>query len=271
MTWDEECLEYILLTKPKSEKHQQGIKIFRRLSGIKDEKALNKILGFLHAIYTYMKRCNVKTGVIMKQSFETQQGKMCMIPLLNTGMPQKVIGKSLAQTLMKYEMCSQSPKEDRFKPIRDLPNVPTPSPNEPPIAVAYPMFPPDIYAESIRTSQSNRTIKKGEFEGETTADNSGPIDEFEAYEKITSGVKLSCSYTTNLGSESHDWSYSDELYIDGEKVTDLGWSVSKKDGKKIFIVKGMAQLVIPMEFFINFETSSSVATAAGIRAQGQCF
>ena len=97
-------------------------------------------------------------------------------------------------------------------------------------------------------------------------------DRFDQYEKSTSGEKLSCFYQGNQGSESHVWTYSDALYMDGQKVTDFGWQVSKKEGKLIFIVTGVVQLIIPIEFYINFHNSSSVETIPqmGIKVTGSC-
>jgi hypothetical protein len=268
MNWDEECLEYITITKPKSEKHKVAVKAIKELAMAQnvDESTWNSFMQFHHATYNYMKRCNIKTVDIMQKSMETQQGMLCLIGLVkSSGFNEEFVGKNLATMVMKYEMCSQSPKEDRFKPISgdDKSWIH-------PVAYGF-IFNSELYKKSILNSQSTRTIKKGEFEGETTVDKSGPKDDFDAYEKSTSGAKLTCHYSTNKGSETHKWTYSDKLYMDGQKVTDLGWSVKKKGGKKIFIVKGMAQLVIPIEFFIDFENSSSVETAAGVRIDGQCF
>ncbi len=97
-------------------------------------------------------------------------------------------------------------------------------------------------------------------------------DRFDQYEKSTGGEKLSCFYQGNAGSESHVWTYSDSLYMDGRKITDLGWKVSKKEGKLIFIVTGVVQLIIPLEFYINFHNSTSVETIQqlGIKVTGTC-
>ena len=69
---------------------------------------------------------------------------------------------------------------------------------------------------------------------------------------------MSCFYQGNQGSESHVWSYSDALYMDGKKLADSGFQVSKKEGKIIFIVSGLVQLIILIEFYINFHNITSM-------------
>ena len=50
------------------------------------------------------------------------------------------------------------------------------------------------------------------------------------FEKMTSGEKMTCNYTSNQGSETHVWTFNsvdgvDALYSAGKKMTGLGFTV----------------------------------------------
>jgi hypothetical protein len=274
MHWDEECLDYITLKKPKSEKHKISFDGFKKKfsdAGFKDSD-WKMLFKYHHAIYQFMKSCNIKSLDLFTKKFSgniSQPDTLCFINLVKrSGKNEEFITKEAISIVEKYEMCSLTPKEDKFAANFKDPKLKSVTHS---IAHASALFgyTPALYAFTIKQSQKERTIREGEFEDGKTAESTGPKNEFEAYEKSTSGVKLTCMYTTNQGSEKHVWSYSDKLYVDGVPMKDKGWSVSKKDNKNIFIAKG-STLGIPIEFFINFESSSSVETAAGVRIEGQC-
>ena len=90
-------------------------------------------------------------------------------------------------------------------------------------------------------------------------------------EEEEESAEMTCNYTSNQGSETHVWTFSDALYSDGKKMTGLGFTVERKGKGKIFITQGTMALGIPIQFFVDFENRTSVETAAGMTIPGICF
>jgi hypothetical protein len=270
LRWDEECLDHVTLfqTKPKSEQPQKIIKEWKRITGIDTpeyKEAAEILLNMLRNLHTFMKSCNFKTTALLGRNIENQTGTLCLANLFNnTLLPKESVMEYVKIVINKYEMCFQSPKEDRFHLNPELSET---------VPLVFSVAIPALdYAKSIIKSQTSRTIKKGEFiDGLMDLYTTNPIElRSMTYEKSNSDVKLTCTYTSNQGSEKHVWRFGDALYMDGKKVKHLGWSVTKKEGKNLFIVKGMANLAVWIEFIINFEKTDSVITASGVRVQGEC-
>ena len=102
---------------------------------------------------------------------------------------------------------------------------------------------------------------------------SGPVfgDEFDQFEEMVGGLKMTCFYSTDKGSETHTWTYKNDLHINGIKIKDdPTFSVKKKEGKNIFIVDGIVQLFIPVKFFIDFDQRESIEMLLGVKVVGVC-
>jgi hypothetical protein len=110
MKWEEDCLEYITLRNPESEKHQRAVNTLMDFYALDDVQRSGLLIVHDEA-YKIIERCNLNTYKL----WSNRSTNSCFVKHMATPRAKKLQYYRITENMIeKLFVCSEASKEDRF-------------------------------------------------------------------------------------------------------------------------------------------------------------